>query len=153
MKHKNEFHMNIGGASIILLLIVFALTIFAALSVRASYHELKLAEETRRSVETYYKADATAESVKNAICRAFEEHVEDGGALETFSYDGNKCVDGEIRFNVKAGDNNTLNVKLILSRDGSVKVNEWRLGEYTHGTYDENGGMIIGDDFGLIILD
>ncbi len=152
MKHKNEFHMNIGGASIILLLIVFALTIFAALSVRASYHELKLAEETRRSVETYYEADAKALELKNAICIAFKNHVNDGGALETFSYKDIRCVDGVIRFKVEAGENNTLNVKLLLSRDGSVNVNEWRLGEYTHGTY-EDSGINIEDDFGLIIIE
>lgn len=144
--------MNIGGASIILLLIVFALTIFAALSVRASYHELKLAEETRRSVETYYKADAMAEVIKDGICSSFKDHVENGGALETFTYESYKCVDGVMKYSVTAGESNTLNVKLLLSRDGSVTVSEWRLGEYTHGQYEEKG-INIGDDFGLIIIE
>lgn len=149
MKHKNEFHMNIGGASIILLLIVFALTIFAALSVRASYHELKLAEETRRSVEAYYKADSMAEEIKDGIIVSFGQHTAGGGALETFKYEGVSFADGVAKYSVKAGDEKTLNVKLLLSRDGTVKVNEWRLAEYSHGNYD-NGGALFDDTIEIL---
>lgn len=131
--------MNIGGASIILLLIVFALTIFAVLSVRASYHELKLAEETRRSVEAYYTVDSLAEELADNIKIAFKQHVLDGGAIRTFSYNGISCVDGYMTYSVSYGPDKAINVKLGLSRDGSVSVLEWRLREYSHGDYDKGG--------------
>ena len=39
-----RYHMNIGGASIILLIAVFGLTVFAVLSIRASYKERQMAQ-------------------------------------------------------------------------------------------------------------
>ncbi len=67
MKKNKEYHMNIGGASIILLLVVFSLSIFAVLSIRSSYHELKLAQKTQEAVEAYYNADTRAEVIYNNI--------------------------------------------------------------------------------------
>ncbi|MBP5158965.1 MAG: hypothetical protein ILP10_01550 [Lachnospiraceae bacterium] len=70
MKEKNEaggFKINIGAPSIILLLVVFALTVFALLSIRASYNELKLARTSRESVDKYYKALGEAERSRAQI--------------------------------------------------------------------------------------
>lgn len=64
---KQDFQMNIGGASILLVLLVFALTVFAILSMRASYHELKMSEKTRDSVEQYYEVDAKSEEALLSI--------------------------------------------------------------------------------------
>lgn len=60
---KKEHHLNIGGASILLLLVVFAMTVFAVLSMGASLQELKLAEKTRDSVKNYYIADSASEEM------------------------------------------------------------------------------------------
>ena len=64
---KKDFQMNIGGASILLVLLVFAVTVFAILSMRASYHELKMSEKTRDSVEQYYEVDAKSEEALLSI--------------------------------------------------------------------------------------
>lgn len=64
---KQDFQMNIGGASILLVLLVFALTVFAILSMKASYHELKMSEKTRDSVEQYYEVDAKSEEALLSI--------------------------------------------------------------------------------------
>ena len=58
-----RYHMNIGGASIILLIAVFGLTVFAVLSIRASYKERQMAQKNREAVEAYYEADARAEEI------------------------------------------------------------------------------------------
>lgn len=65
--------MNIGGASIILILVVISMCIFAILSVRASYNDLKLARNSREYVEEYYKADAQAERFVAVIRQKLSE--------------------------------------------------------------------------------
>lgn len=67
------FRMNIGGASIILILVVISMCIFAILSVRASYNELKLARNSRDYVEEYYRADAKAERFVAGISKMLSE--------------------------------------------------------------------------------
>ena len=64
---KQDYQINIGGASILLVLLVFALTVFAILSMRASYHELKMSENTRDSIEQYYDVDAKSEEALFSI--------------------------------------------------------------------------------------
>lgn len=66
---KQGYQMNIGGASILLLLVVFAMTVFAVLSMRASYHEVKMAEKTRDSIQSYYNADAKVEDTKMLVAK------------------------------------------------------------------------------------
>lgn len=65
--------MNIGGASIILLLVSIAMAIFAVLSGRASYHERKLAEKTVESVQNYYRADTKATEVFTLVNEVLKE--------------------------------------------------------------------------------
>lgn len=76
---KRGYQMNIGGASILLLLLVFALTVFAILSMRASYQELKMSEKTRDAVERYYQADVKSEetlmSVREIMRSAMEQSL------------------------------------------------------------------------------
>lgn len=62
MPDKNN-RMCIGSASVILVLVVFALTVFAVLSIRTSYHEYKMSEKTRDAVTEYYTADSKAEKL------------------------------------------------------------------------------------------
>ena len=70
---KHSYQLNIGGASILLLLVVFAMTVFAVLSMRASYHEVKMSEKTRDSVENYYLADAKTEEILMYISNVMKE--------------------------------------------------------------------------------
>ncbi len=84
MKEKNEaggFKINIGAPSIILLLVVFALTVFALLSIRASYNELKLARTSRESVDKYYKALGESEKLRAQIDQIRERTGSDSAAF------------------------------------------------------------------------
>lgn len=78
---KHSYHLNIGGASILLLLVVFAMTIFAVLSMRASYYELKMSEKTRDSVENYYSADAKTEEALMYVSKVMSEANKQSEAL------------------------------------------------------------------------
>lgn len=65
--NQDGFRMSIGGPSILLLLIVFVLSIFAVLSVRASFQEVRLTKQSREAVLAYYNADSKAEEVLSQI--------------------------------------------------------------------------------------
>lgn len=64
----SRLKLNIGGPSVVLLFTVLALSLFAALSVRAAYRELKLSEKTYEAVKAYYVADTKADEELQRIC-------------------------------------------------------------------------------------
>ena len=61
MKERKGLLLSVGTPSILLVLLVFVLSVFALLSIRASANEQKLADKTAKSVKEYYAADAKAE--------------------------------------------------------------------------------------------
>lgn len=61
MKENKGLVMNVGTSSVILILLVFALSVFALLSIRASNSELQLTEKTGESIQEYYQADKEAQ--------------------------------------------------------------------------------------------
>lgn len=94
--------MNIGSASIVLLLMIFALTIFALLSMKASYQELKRSEKVRDSIEEYYAADGQSEEMLLLIIEKMNEAAKEGlhvanfdekiNQLEGISFDKNSQI-------------------------------------------------------------
>ncbi len=66
-ENTGSFKLNIGGPSIILLLTVLGLSVFAVLSIRASYNGLKMSRTTAEAVGMYYEAEALAEEVEYNI--------------------------------------------------------------------------------------
>lgn len=63
MKNKNNFKANLGGPSIILIILVLALSIFALLALRSSTDEKKLAKRTAESATVYYAENGRAEEI------------------------------------------------------------------------------------------
>lgn len=147
MKKTNEYHMNIGGASIILLIIVFALTIFAILSVRASYHEMKLATKTRESVENYYELDSEAEIKKIYVENTFRKAMymaQDGKIYDLFNTDGYTQEGDLVTYTVEK-NGSRLYVTLQLLSDATTVVKEWRLEEKEEGNYGQGSDIWNGD--------
>ncbi|MDD5936961.1 MAG: hypothetical protein PUC65_15595 [Clostridiales bacterium] len=147
MKQKNSYHMNIGGASILLILAIFALTVFAVLSLRASYHEVKMSEKTRDTIEEYYAADAKAEEILMQISETLKQQE---GAID-FSSLSEKLsgidsleideITHILTYTVSMNYNSTLEIKLKLpinAREG-VKVHSWRMLSTEQGDYDDSG--------------
>lgn len=56
--NDSSFKLNIGGPSIILLLTVLGLSVFAILSIRAAYSGLKSARTSAAAAERYYAAES-----------------------------------------------------------------------------------------------
>lgn len=69
MKNKRD-RVSVGGASIILIMLVLALSSFALLAIRSSMNERRLASKTARSIKEYYEMDAEATEIYADICEA-----------------------------------------------------------------------------------
>lgn len=134
MRRNNSYHMNIGGASILLVLAIFALTVFAILSLRASYHEMKMAEKNRDAVQAYYEADSIAEEYYMEITQtlAMEESLENQQLLEKLRCIDNIYIDDNtqiLTYSVGVNDHMDLQVQLKLpdSNKGLVKIHSWKM--------------------------
>lgn len=141
-KQKIPFKLNIGGPSIILLLTVLGLSVFAILSIRAAYSGLKLARTSRDSVEAYYKVDSIAEetiqsvkavegsgsteSIEAAISRLdYVETVSDGTV--TIRVPLNDTVSMEV---VLDGDEDYSNFKVVSHRLINTVVDDYSFSEF-----------------------
>ena len=146
MKQKDSFHMNVGGASMLLMLAIFALTVFAVLSLRASYHELKMAEKTKDSVEAYYKADSKAESIYSNIqdfivSEPLDLSINRDRMVEALKTECQVSFDekgGLLTYTVPIDYNKFLEVKLMLTNKtaNKVKVYSWKMVTDTSDDYD-----------------
>lgn len=63
MRNNIRSRINSGGALVILVILVVAMSIFAILAVQSSLNEKKLSTKTDESIRTYYRMDAEAERV------------------------------------------------------------------------------------------
>lgn len=62
--------VSVGGASIILIMLVLALSGFALLAIRSSINERRLATKTSKSIKEYYEMDAEATELYSEIYEA-----------------------------------------------------------------------------------
>lgn len=149
MKKKDGFHMNIGGASILLVLVIFSLTVFAVLSLRASYHEMKLAQKNKEAVEAYYAADSKAEEYLQQIDDAVKKQMAEHGTIDTSLLCKSVSQSGELKleensnnltFNVRIGYNMNLEVTIQSpnDQDTGINVTSWRIVSTAQGNYDSN---------------
>lgn len=67
MKERKGLVFNVGTPSILVILLVFVLSVFALMSIQASNNEKKLADKTGKSVQEYYEADQKAEYARAYI--------------------------------------------------------------------------------------
>ena len=63
MRNNIKRRINSGGALVILVILVVAMSIFAILAVQSSLNEKKLSTKTDESIRNYYRMDAEAERV------------------------------------------------------------------------------------------
>ena len=102
--------MGVGTSSILLILVVVSLTLFASLSLIQARADASLTEKTAVSTAAYYEADARAQ----VVLAALDDAIAQGLSLE--SLDGvTKQADGTYAFSVDASDGHALMVTV----DGS----------------------------------
>lgn len=112
-----SFRINIGAPSIILILVVSALTVFALLSIRASYNELTLAEASRDSAVNYYRSDSYGVEMRAEIEDIVSELASQPEKLmqALADKDGVTSVDmeqGYVEYEVRVNDNSRLRIGL-----------------------------------------
>lgn len=143
---SGNFKVNIGAPSIILLLVVFALTIFALLSIRASYNELGLAKTSLEAAQRYYEAEGRAETVRARLDEAYltakaEKKDLSETALSIPEVVG-VCEDGTVIASVDITDSSRIDMELVI-KDGSAKVQKHQYVTDRLEGYDASGFEIL----------
>lgn len=160
MEKKNEFKVNIGGSSIILIIVVFALAIFAVLSIKASNSDLVLAKKTRTAINAYYAADSQAEEYLAEIDQVLQAGKEDLAESQAGTEDlsllqtrlkaltfnpvlkAEADGTGTIFYEVTISDYATLQVELTYdlnsTRDTLYDIKTWKVKQESIGEYDFN---------------
>jgi hypothetical protein len=148
MRDKGDYRVNIGGASIVLLLMVLSLTIYAVLSIRVSYHERKLAEKTTEVVEEYYLADAQAEEILMQVYEVLEANQNTSTMDHEKLYAELRKLNGitevnkleeYVSFQVKINKNANIKVELDLNltdEDMGPNVHYWKMVNTEDGDYE-----------------
>ena len=102
MRNNIKNRMNTGGALVILVILVVAMSLFAVLAIKSSLNEKKLSTKTKEGIENYYKLDAEAERIYARI----DEKVE----FSDIRYEGEmptlvkySIINGERSLNVEIG--------------------------------------------------
>ncbi len=149
MASKGSIRLNIGGASILVILLVLSLTIFALLSIRTSYHELKLSEKTVGNVEEYYLADSKAEEILMQLGELlYQLNWEDtpeqwesllSGAAKLEGVTGLSRKEGLITYEVIMNGTSVLRIEAAPEIKDSVprlSVISWKMVTEEQGDYD-----------------
>lgn len=145
--NDNSFKLNIGGPSIILLLTVLGLSVFAILAIRASYNGLKLARGSAESVATYYAADSEADRVLYMIRKEAGAHAGDAEAARKAILAIPEVMDAEfgcVTYEIPVNEGTLIHVELEGEEDFSrLEVTTHRFevesdGEYSGAGFDIN---------------
>ncbi|MEA4870597.1 hypothetical protein SDC9_138312 [bioreactor metagenome] len=112
--------MGVGASSILLILVVVSLTLFASLALMQARSDAALTDKTAVSASAYYDADARAQQMLAAL----DDALKQGYAPE--SVEGvTRQEDGSYRFSVGSCDGHALNVAVDLG-GGSCNVLSYR---------------------------
>ena len=136
MNKGNSIKANLGGPSIILIILVLALSIFALLALRSSSGEKKLAKKTAESVSEYYKMNGRAEEIfaladeiisNNGAENAKEQLSGIPEVKEVVMDDVNGTV-SKVKFFVTAESNERTGLDVCLSFNGKELTPEkWKV--------------------------
>ncbi len=112
--------MGVGASSILLILVVLSLTLFASLALIQARSDAALTKKTAAGIAAYYDADARAQAIIAALDDALAKKTPlegvDGVILQ---------ADGTYAFSVDSGDGHVLNVSVDVS-GGSCSVLNYR---------------------------
>lgn len=130
MKQKSMFHLNIGGATMLLIGTVFAITIFAVLSLRAALHEYHMAEQSRDSVLNYYEMDTKAEIIYASVIKKVKAAKDVSEAMEDYAKQNGMEYDDlsdQLIYQVD-GKNACIQVRLFYDEiKNKVSIYSWKL--------------------------
>lgn len=142
VKEKKDLKMNIGGGSVILILLIFALSTFAVLSIKASSNELGLAKKTATAIQGYYKADTRATEILAQIAgmiHTFSLEELESQLLEMDEITEVYFVDDksmQIGYEIEINENAILQVSIIASENHSYKITKWKTIQSDNNEYE-----------------
>lgn len=127
MKNDIKNRMNTGGALVILVILVVAMSLFAVLAIQSSLNEKRLSTKTKEGIENYYKLDAEAERIYAGIDEIISTSNNVSSDLTEFRTKNEmKKDDGSIKVeisNIKyEGDRPTLVKYSVINGDKSLNV-------------------------------
>ena len=127
MKNDIKNRMNTGGALVILVILVVAMSLFAVLAIQSSLNEKRLSTKTKEGIENYYKLDAEAERIYAGIDEIVSTSNNVSSDLTEFRTKNEmKKDDGSIKVeisNIKyEGDRPTLVRYSVINGDKSLNV-------------------------------
>jgi len=105
---------GVGASSIMLIIVVVCLTLFAVLSYVTARNDAVLSERMLASVQCYYSVDALAQ--RNLM--AVDEWIAGGMQGQPDGVELTENEDGSLAFSVSVDDIHTLKVTLRVTDDG-----------------------------------
>ena len=134
MNENSNIKTNLGGPSIILVILVLSLTVFALLAVRSSLNEKKLADNTANSVSNYYSMNAKAEEFYAELQSKLDTGEDtdwyadapEGVTVTAVEMTGSQVSSVAYEVASELYDNMRLSVVLIRNDEDLLEVAEWR---------------------------
>jgi Tfp pilus assembly protein PilX len=128
-KNRRYPGINVGIATVIVMFVAVALTIFAVLSLATATQEKKLADKFAASVSAYWAADAECAALADAFGAAWSGPAGEADVGRLAADCGAQVIrDGGdllVSYSRPVGDENALTVTLRLGETFSIE--EWRL--------------------------
>lgn len=100
MRNSIKNRMNTGGALVILVILVVAMSLFAVLAIQSSLNEKKLSNKTKEGIENYYKLDAEAERVYAKIDGIVAKGGDVSGELNEYKELKAATTEGDIKVEI-----------------------------------------------------
>ncbi len=112
--------MGVGASSILLILVVVSLTLFASLALIQARSDAALTEKTAVSIDAFYDADARAQKMLAALDDALR------AGLPPENVEGvTRQADGTYDFSIGSSDGHTLYVS-VSTNGGTCAVTNYR---------------------------
>ncbi|MDR1272003.1 MAG: hypothetical protein LBK04_03290 [Clostridiales Family XIII bacterium] len=127
-RKRAGFGTSMGVPSIIAILVILVLVVFASLSVVMSKADFQLTEKTEESISAYYKADAAATEKMAEVADAAQAGGDWADALSAGGYDVTSSGGAvTVAYTVEVDRFRVLDVSLSVEPGGYLAVKGWKL--------------------------
>jgi len=127
--------MGVGASSILLIMVVLSLTLFAVLSLVQAKNDAALTDKTASGAAAFYDADARAQGMLSELDAALAAGA-DATAIDGVA----KTAGGQYAFSVDASDGHTLSVVFSFD-DGHCAVRSYRYESASEWTGGDSGTL------------
>jgi len=132
---QHPTRMGVGASSILFILVILSLTLFAVLSFVQARSDAALTNRAAQSVESYYDADARAQQaiaqIDDALVSGGQPTDVEGVTLQS---------EGVYPFSIGSIDGHALNVRVNVS-SGACKVTSYRYESAAEWTGESTGTL------------